>query len=165
MSDGVSQIYSDSADLGIFLVSVTVLVALVVSVIMFLYSILLFLQHDPHTMTTTGVATVIDCTKLLMGNYRCRFDVTYRDIEGNGHVLPVELDRMEEMKEGESVSVHYDPDRPEDAIAGKTPKQQASMMLGFAVTAFIISVISLWLVRRFKILAAAQGAVAVFGLF
>lgn len=160
----IGEIYDDVSDLGLFLVSLSVLIMIIVAVVMILYSIILFVQSDPHSAIVEGLVTFSECNQLTTGLYRCDIEVTYQ-VNGVAHILKSEIDKQSVLKPGDSVTVRYDPDRPEDALVGMTPRKLASMALISGISILLVSFVSLWLVRRFKILAAAQGTSAIFALF
>jgi hypothetical protein len=158
------EVYDDSADLGLFLVSVAVLIAVVVAVVMLLYSVLLMFQHDSHDESVMGKVTSANCKKMKNGLYRCEVDVSYQ-VGDKTLTLMTEVDQKSAVKVGDSLKVRYDDERPEDAVVGAGPRQLSMMMLGGGLITLLCAIVALWMTRRFKLLAAAQGGVAVLSLF
>jgi hypothetical protein len=158
------EVYDDSADLGMFLVSVGVLISVVVAVVMLLYSVLLFFQSDSHDESVMGKVTSSNCKKMKNGMYRCEVDISYK-VGDKTLMLMTEVDQKSAVKVGDDIKVRYDDERPEDAVIGQGPRHAAMMMLGGGLVTLLCAIVALWMTRRFKLLAAAQGGVAILGLF
>jgi hypothetical protein len=162
--DGISEIYGDLKQLGLFVVSISVLLTIIVSVVAILYGILLYFQKDPHTDKARGIISWSECSKLPSGLYRCSIDVTYT-VANKAYVLQTRVDQKEAVKTGDDIKLHYDPADPNDAIVGLTPNGLAKRLVMGGVSMFLVSVVTLWLVRRFKVLQAGQGALVIASLF
>lgn len=157
-------IYSGAADFGRFMVSVSALVAIIVAVIMAVVGVFLLFQRNVHSATTTGTIASVNCKPLVAGLNRCELLVNYL-VNGEMQQLQQELETSENLVQGGQLDVFYDPDRPEDAVVSTlTPRQMALRLLIGAGVLFLIAVVSVWLTRRYKFLAATAGVGEAVGL-
>lgn len=160
----LEEIYSDSADLGMFVVSVSVLITIIVSVILILYSLLLIIPHDPHSKSVQGEVVISNCKKLNNMLTRCQVSVNYV-VDNKPYIISDEIDVKDPLKVGDKITVNYDPDRVTDSLIGKTPRSTGFMLLGSGLTMLIISIITLFISRRFRLIRAGVGLSTVVGLF
>jgi hypothetical protein len=163
--DGLSEVYGDLKSLGLFVVSLSVLVSIIVSIVFILYSVLLYFQQDNHTKTVKGVVMVSDCQKLSNSLYRCNLTVVY-SVDGKEYSTKQLLDNQKNVVNVyDGIDVNYDPDEPGDSIVGLTPGQLSAKLLLSGVTILVASLVVLWLTYNFKVLQAGQGAVVLASLF
>ena len=163
--DGLSEIYSDLKSLGLFVVSLSVLISIIIAIVFVLYSVLLYFQRDNHTKTVTGVVMESNCQQLSNSLYRCHLTVVY-SVDGKEYSTKQLLDNQKNaVNVLEGIEVHYDPDEPGDSTVGLTPGQLSIRLLLSGISLFVVSLVVLWLTYNFKVLQAGQGAVVLASLF
>jgi len=159
-----SDIYSDAAYFGRFMVSVSALLAVITAVVLLVSGIMLLFQGDVHSFSTVGTVSNVNCQPLQNGKKRCSLVINYL-VNGRSLQIQEEVDTSKEYTQGSQVSVYYDPDRPEDALATQLTQRQLglSLIVGSAIL-LLIALVVVWLSRKYKFFSAAYGVGEVVGM-
>ena len=158
-----TDIYSDAAYFGRFMINVSALLAIITSIVLLVMGVALFFQRNTQTVSTVGTIAGVDCKPLQSGLKRCTLLVNYL-VNGKMHQLQAESDSTKVYTQGSQLTVRYDPDRPEDATIESTPRVMSLRFILAAVVLFLVTSVIVWLSRRYKFFSAAYGVGEVVGL-
>lgn len=161
-----TQLYTGAADVGKIWATISAVLATVVAVGMVLGGIYI-IYHRSHLKYVTGKVTKssYNCVKQSTKNgaiTTCKVNVSY-SIDGKSFMKTFTSSTL--YKVGDDVDVYYDPTDPKDTEINPIPKWIGWALIGGAAFIVVSSWIWVWLVNRYKFLAAAQGVKGVVDLF
>lgn len=172
-SQSQNEIYDDAADLGRVYATIGLVIAIILGIILLGVSLYLIFGKNVHTDMVMAQITTIscgapriinnnttrECSTTLTFNYNGKdYSVTNFSYTYSGNADPNTMI-------GTSMKLFVDPNNPIDVstISKSTDKIMGLVLLGISILLVGGSILHWWLARRYKFMAAAEGAGAGIG--
>jgi hypothetical protein len=160
MSNVVGQIYSGAADLGRVYAIIGVVIGTLIGIAMIVGGSYVLYKKDPFTASVTGKVVSRSCFAS-----NCSIGVTY-NVNGIAYNAGFTVAIQDPYVVGSSITVWYDPSNPNSSEVQRLPHD----VLGWGLIVGGVVIIALvwftlFLSRRYKFFAAAEGAYGTYRLF
>lgn len=175
ISNGLSNLYGQSASLGLFVVSLQVLSGFFFALLLILCGCYLYWMDDSNEfISITGIITEANCSESMMmtntnGNqmkyYDCNLKIKY-NVNNKNYVSTMNIKSMSSFSVNQSINIEVNKTDP-TIIKYDTLNES---YIGFCLSSLAFVLIGVYLLQyyvgsRFQLYAAAMGAQTVFSLF
>jgi len=156
----VDSLYGDAAQIGKWWAVVSAVIGTFVAIGMIIGGIYI-IYHRSYLQSVQGkvVKSSYDCTTTKTPT--CKVDITY---SVNNTTYNKTFTSAKMYKVGDTVDVYYNPNDVSDSEINPLPKWLGWASIGGAIFVVILSWIWVWLVNKYKFLAAAEGVKGVYTL-
>jgi hypothetical protein len=161
----MTSLYSDTAKFGRFMTIIGTIFGVIVGIIFLIVGIYLVRKKEKHTKSVTAnITNKVKCEHILhdpkeatANSYHCELEVMYK-INGKVYNKTLQTTDSTDYTDVQTVTLYYDPDNPSDIVIHKEPTKTIGwIMIAISLFAIIMSFIQLYIVRKYKIAAAAAG--------
>lgn len=168
-----SSIYEGAATWGSIVIGFESIVSLIVALLMFVGGVYLMRQKGNITAQTNAtISDDVDCHSKkrkgrVVSGFNCGTVEVEYEIDGESYtqVVPI-TDSSKRLNKGDSVTIYYDPTNPNDiAVSKDDPQTTGKILIVFSLVIALMTVLNLWLARRYKFVRAASGVGSVFSFF
>lgn len=160
------EIYSGAAGVGRIYAWISAILGTIIAIGMIIFGIYI-INHKSHLKFVDGTVTKKshNCSTQTTNNNTittCLFDVSYV-VDGRKYQSTFSSSNM--YKNGDIVTVWYDPNHPDKGEFDPPPKSIGWVIIGISVFIVISAWVWVWLTSRYKFAAAAGGAAAAVNMF
>jgi hypothetical protein len=164
--------YTDLASFGRFITYGIAIIMTIAVVILVGFGSYEIIKKDPRTAQVIGTVQVgTDCQPVATDNkgntlYKCMVVGTFNVNNVQYGIFDIVNASTAVLKPGDSIKIDYNPSNPNDSVISEfTSKQLGVISIVIGVIILIVVWLHVYLVNRFKLLAAGQGAETLFRLF
>ena len=163
-----NEVYGDLASFGRFMVIIWTIVGTIIGLACIFGGIAILRHKNKRTGTVTGNITVTpQCSTTVNEkntNYDCRFTVEYK-VDGKSYNHNFHTNSNTNYSNLRTIELHYDPNNPADSSLEKNlSKNLGWFALVFGLFVLIGTWVRLWVVRKYKVAAAASGAAGAYDI-
>jgi hypothetical protein len=153
------QIYSGTAEFGRITAVIGAAFATVIGIALIVWSVFLLTHKTTYTGSVTGRVISGNCVTDPDdgGNTTCTVTAGYQ-VGGKSYTTAGMVDSPNVYREGDTITVHYDPSNPRNAALQSDESNIVGwIFLSIGIVVISISWLSVWLTHRYKAYAAVSG--------
>jgi len=178
----MDNIYTDSAQFGLFITKIVLVIAILSSIILFGMGIKSLLTKETYTKTIK--ATVLDrhtdgkessCSiyshenkmrniTVTNAKYKCSLVINYM-IDGKQYFGHLQTNGYEKYKPGDTIDIEYNENDPNDfRVISMTNKNKGLMFISISLFITALALIQYFIIRKYKFAAAGYALSSVISL-
>ena len=172
-SPGVmGNVYDDAAKWGTFVIGFETVGTLILAFILFLYGVYLVTKKGVITAKTSATVTDedVNCVEKarngkVINRFNCGSVAVEYKIGDDTYTEVVQItDSSKELETGDEVTIYYDPNNPSSiSVIKDDPAALGKILIGVAVFLTAITLLYVWLSRRYKFIRAMASFGTLFG--
>lgn len=170
----VKKVYKGAVSLGTFETKIHTYLGYFIGILLGLFALFLILRKNKYSGKTTGTIKATDDSQVCTVknsdpknlSYSCTFNLEYNANGKQQTKTYTEITTTKQYSNGQILTIYFNPDKPDDiSLTSDSSKTLGFVLLGIAIFIIFLSWYQYYKVKKFKFLAAEEGAKTFFKLF